>query len=53
MVAISHIDLEKDLSPSITIQKGWAQEISVESRQNTKAEVGTVIREETIEEGTM
>ena len=51
IVATTHTDLEKDLSPSIRIRKGWGEEIEIEYRSNSEAPACTVAEDITIREG--
>jgi len=51
VVATTHTDLEEDLSPSITIKKGWGEEIEVDYKPNLEAPECTAVRDVTIREG--
>jgi ABC-type lipoprotein export system ATPase subunit/GNAT superfamily N-acetyltransferase len=51
VVATTHLDLEEDLNPSITIKKGWGEDIEVQYRPNEEAPGCSVAGEVTIREG--
>jgi len=52
VVATTHTDLKEDLGPSITIRKGWGEEIEVEYRGGVEAPCCTVAKGVHIREGT-
>jgi predicted ABC-type transport system involved in lysophospholipase L1 biosynthesis ATPase subunit/GNAT superfamily N-acetyltransferase len=51
VVATTHADFKEDLGPSITIRKGWGEEIDVAYGPNMEVPACTVAREVSLREG--
>jgi ABC-type lipoprotein export system ATPase subunit len=53
IVATTHNDLTKDLNPSVLVRKRYGQEIDIQYNPNTPASECSLLKEMTIEKGTL
>ena len=52
IVATTHQDLFEDLAPSVSIWKGWGEEVNVKYQPNTVNTICSIARDVTIRQGT-